>query len=491
MTTSGEVNSTVTDGALGLVDVPPAKTQVVMGCSSSGTVAQCYQTTSKTALIANFGYGPGVEAACIKIDAGGTVIFMRTTATTPGASGAVTAANNGSSVCTVSVATAFDDYRVIMKVVAAGTVGTAGITFQLSLDAGRTYGPVLALGTAVTYAIAQTGLTLAFAAGTMLAGGTYSFTTTAPLWGTSDLAACFTALQASPLSWGAGIHVVGTATGANATTVQGYLDTLFAQFRYTFAMLDTADATGGLLANEATWITALQADFAAVSANRICAGAGYANIQSSITTPVCGAPVYRRPFTWAAARRVVQVPIYEHLGRVRTGALGVCTFPSTPDTYLYHDERVTSGLDGTRFMAAVTRIRKPGVFVKNPRMMAAPGSDFSQLQFRQVMDVACVIGHDVLSNYINDNVRLYPVGDPKAGFIVEQDARAIEIAADVAYSSFLVGTGAASDAFLTVTRNDNLLSTNILTAKVTVESLGYIYEIDLSLGFTNPAFVGN
>ena len=53
----------------------------------------------------------------------------------------------------LSTVGAFDDYFVVFKTIVGGTRGVAGVLFQVSLDAGRNFGPQIPLGTAVTYAI--------------------------------------------------------------------------------------------------------------------------------------------------------------------------------------------------------------------------------------------------------------------------------------------------------------------------------------------------
>lgn len=73
------------------------------------------------------------------------------------------------------------DYDVAIRFVAGGTVGTPGVTYQTSLDAGATYGPVLELGTANAIAVAPTtcGVQVVIGAGTIPTGQILSFGTEA------------------------------------------------------------------------------------------------------------------------------------------------------------------------------------------------------------------------------------------------------------------------------------------------------------------------
>jgi hypothetical protein len=90
---------------------------------------------------------------------------------------AVDKSGAGTSVVTVT-GTPTDGFDVVFTVTTGGTIGTAGCFYTLSLDGGTTTGVATALGTATTLVLAGTGLTLNFAAGTLIATNTYSFYTT-------------------------------------------------------------------------------------------------------------------------------------------------------------------------------------------------------------------------------------------------------------------------------------------------------------------------
>ncbi len=170
MAATGNVELTILDGGAGVVNVPATTVQVVIGTCSSGTAAAVVASRNANTLATAVGYGPSVDAAAIAIAAGATVLHMKATTATPGAASAVTAFATGTSVVTVSGAP-YDAYLVKVYVANGGTIATTGIRINISLDAGRTYGPEISIGTATTYAITGTNLTLAFAAGTMLISG--------------------------------------------------------------------------------------------------------------------------------------------------------------------------------------------------------------------------------------------------------------------------------------------------------------------------------
>lgn len=405
----------------------------------------------------------------------------------------------GTSAITVT-GTPNDDYFVQLLVVTGGTISTAGITFQVSLDAGRSYGPVLALGTATTYVIPQTGITLNFAAGTLVAADIFRCQTFAPMWNTAGVQACFNALQASQyaaVGWGS-MHIAGGSTlggvpGADATTLQSYLDTLGNGYVFTRAMLSARDAKapasfGGAVETETTWTTAVTTDYSATSARRICACAGHYNIPSGVPNPTVGAPRYRRPLAWALAARQVQIPPQRHAGRVRDGSLTQISIDPTNDPkdgFIYHDERINLGFDAARFTSARSRIGLPGLYIFNPNLMAPLGSVFSLLPLGNVMDLACNLVHQVGQQIIDADVRLNPNGT-----IFENEARAIESALLGAIQDQMISKSMISSATVTVDRTTNISTTSTVNINVSIVARGYVLQENVTIGFVNALQAG-
>lgn len=512
MPSGGNLNITIADGGSASIIVPGSSVQLVIGCSSSGTVGQIVATRNPATLLSSFGQGPMPEAAALTCLAGGTVIAIKTATAAVGTTSSVTTTGGGTSVITVT-GTPVDTYYVKVLFLTGGVIGTAGITFQISLDAGRNYGPVLSLGTAATYAVGSTGVTLNFSlsgTGTILANQTITFGTTEPTWNTAGILAALNAFQASQYAI-AGVgstHIVGAMTGANASTVQGYLDTLATGYVYTRAFVSARDASpaaayGGTGETEAVWMAALQTDYSATAARRLCPGAAYWNMPTAFPNPAStGAPALRRPIAWAAAARQVVVPPQRHIGRVKDGSVSqivVNPLLDPTDGFIYHDERINPGLDyliagtGGRFMSTMTRTGLPGVYITNPLSAAPLGSDFFLMPLGSVMDIFATIIHTVGQQSIDDDVRLNANGT-----IYENDARAIEaiLANSVNATMFAQKmisqpvqggpTAAASGASIIVDRTNNVKSTSNVNLTGQIISRGYVLTITATLGFQNP-----
>lgn len=520
MAGGGNLNITVADGGSASIIVPGSSTQLVIGCSTSGTVNQVVATRSPATLQSTFTSGPLPEAAALPCLAGGTVLAIRATTATPGVAGTVTKSGTGTSVITVT-GTPVDTYyvKVLFTTSNAGsaTVGTASpaIYAQVSLDAGRNYGLPISLGTATTLALTGTGLSLSFAAGTIVNNDYITFGTTEPQWSTAGIQAALNAFQASQYGVvGVGsVHIVGGGTasgmtGAQATTIQGYLDTLATGYIPTRAFASARDASpaaawGGTGETEPTWMAALQTDYSSTAARRICPAAAYWNVQSAFPSPqIFGAPAYRRSVAWLAAARQVVVPPQRHLGRVKDGALSGLVVDPTKDPadgFIYHDERINPGLDyiiagtGGRFMSTMTRTGLAGVYITNPLTAAPLGSDFFLMPLGLVMDVFSSIIHTVGQQNIDDDIRTNANGT-----IYENDARAIEAILANSVNSVLwaqkmisqpVGAGpaaGASGSAIIVDRTVNVKSTNNVVLTGQIISRGYILSLTATLGFQNP-----
>lgn len=469
-----DVNITIQDGGLGILPPSSDDVQAVIGCSSSGTELEVLSTRSIDELVDTFGHGPLVEAAAFSIQqSGAPVLAVKVPNTTAGAASAVTKNGAGTSAVTLS-GTPYDTYDAIVEVVTGGTIGSAGCVIKYSLDGGETYSANVALGTATTYAIPNTGITLNFAAGTLIAGNTYTFTTEEPLWAAADLQDAIDVFAAGVNEFSF-MQIIGKAEAADAIAVDGKMTELATALRYSGALMHARDKESGDASN-AAWRTAISTDFASFSSKRVSVSAGH----YMITSPISGRR-YRRPLSMAVAARLCARPIHIDPGWVRDGALGGVGY-STSDGKLYHDERVNPGLDTARFMTARTYIGRPGLFVTNPMMMAPPGSDFIWWQYRRVIDKACKITREVLLDYLGGAVRLNT-----SGFILERDALELESRLRSAFRDGIVAKGHASAVSAVVSRVDNIISTKTISVTIRVTPLGYVKAFEVDLGFTNPA----
>ncbi len=478
------------------LQLPQQNVQVVLGCSSGGTQALNvpYATTLATNLTSAFGYGPLPEAAGLICSAGGVVIAVRCAINAPGTAKVVQHVGTGASVVTVTLdgtIGAFDDYFVVVKPVTGGTIGTAGSQIQVSLDAGRHFGPTINMGTAVTYTIPNTGVTLNFTSDTLVAGDTYKFQTIAPQWNTAGVSAAISALAASVFAvqgWGS-MHLVGPISASDAATVNGYIDALRTQFNFTRILLSARDAAaptawGGSGESEATWMTSLETAFSATDAKRIVVGGGYYNTPSSFPNIAAGAPSYRRSGTWSVAARRVQVQPNNSSWRVRDGSLSnIVVDPTTDpgDGFVYHNEASTPGLDAARLMSFRTWPKKPGIYATRDPLMSGAGSQFTLLPYGNVIDVACTIGYETGVEIVGDDLLTSPNGTLQVS-----EALKIQNGILAALNDQMTAVGMITLAVVSVDQNQNVQSTGNVVVSITVTQRTVVGKVTETVGLSIP-----
>ncbi len=484
------VSFTILDNGLGIAPAGSGNTVAVVGVSSIGTSYQPFISPQPQPFVDNFGYGPGPElAAKIANDTGNSVIFVKAATVTPGSNTAVVATRVGTpstSVMTVT-GTPLDSYYGNVKVLATpggtvATVGVTGIVLAVSLDNQRTIYATANLLTATTYAIANTGLTLNFAAGTLNVGDVFAWVSTEPKWSTATAVSAMQALVAittPPVD----IMVVGDTASGDAASFDSEMNTLFLGKRFCRLLTNARDAVWGGTSTEteSAWMTAIQADYASfVSVNgRTHVGGGHYNFISPISQTQ-----FRRPMLFGAASRDSDVAIQVDLGRVSDGNIPL-VIPLPPDGFLYHDESLVSGLDGARFMSMWSLAGLPGLYIKNPNSMAAPGSDFKWLQYGHVVDAACTIAYLFFVKRLSDSVRV----DSVTGAILPQDKGSLENGCNQRLRNGLTNAGAVSSVAATINGATNILSTQQLLVTISIVPLAYLKSINITLTFLNPALV--
>jgi hypothetical protein len=461
-----EAKLTIQDGALGIVPSNGNNTAALVGTCSGGTPNTVYSFTDPTTLVSTLGQGPLVEAAAfILAVAGGPVVCCPATKSN-GAAGSVTQTGTGLSVVSTT-GNPNDAYDAKVKIVQGGTNPAAGTaTMQVSLDGGRTYGPETAVPTGGSYAVPNTGLTLAFTAASLVAGDIYAFTSTAPSMTTNNFNSAVDALLGDPtpwfLLWAVGIPADSTAAGA----LFGALDSKLSSAETTYYRY-----ARGLMSGPNDTDANLKTAFNSLTSTKVVVAAGLA----SITSAISGAQ-YSRSAAYAIAARAVQVTPDTSLGRVKDGPLkGVVA--------LARDEFKTPGLDAARFATLRTIVSKPGFYITNARILSSPSSDYQYLETGRVMDIAATTVRQGELDYLNDSVRV----NSTTGLILEADARSIEGRLESQMRATTTQPGYASDVSAQVDRTVNMLSTSQLVVRFRVTPKAYARTIVGTIALYNPA----
>lgn len=481
------VTQTERDGALGVL--PDGDSMIAfMGVSDSGSIALPAAYARNQDISSTFGGGPLPQAASRAINAEQAVIMVRTgqsqaaTETTIDVTGVT-----GASVATYGAdTTANDDYELVFKVIAGGTVGVTGITYQLSIDGGRSFGPTTALGTATSVVFTRPdgstcgGVGFQFTAASLNAGDIVRGTTLAPRWNTTEIGTAIAALINSTLPWDV-LMVVGDLDGAAYDAIVTAMaaapeKTWIGHFR---KPLVTPSAE-----SEAAYKVAFDAAFAsrASSYSHVCAGA------AQVVSPLDKVQ-YRRPVLFAIADLVGDVSPEVDIAQVDLGPLVGVNIRDLNGNPLEHDETVNPGLDDSRALVLRTWKGRQGVYVNNPRTLSAAGSDFQFLQHRRVFNIFKKTRREYFETRLSKPILV----NTQTGFMLETEARTMELECDALIRSAIMqipmasGGGFQRGEFTRVSRTDNLLSTNTVHVQGKIVPLAYPKAILDDVAFSNPA----
>jgi len=468
------------DGALGVLP-SGASYFAIVGVSDSGPIATPAAFSRTQDVISNFGGGPLVEAACYYITAyDQPVLLTRATASVAATETAIVVTGiTGTSAVTVGGdTTANDDYEVVLKIVTGGTVGTTGITYQTSLDGGRSFSAVTALGVATSIVIPGSGgIGFALGTGTLVAGDTASYRTTAPTWASGDLTTALAALKVSTTPF----DVVSIVGPIDATSFAA-IGTSFAGMPEKAWIGHTRIPTIG--ESEPAYKTALDGIFGSLSSTvgMLCAAS------AKISSAVSGRS-YKRPISFAVAPLAATVSAEIDISAIDVGNLpGVLIKDSNgnPDE---HDEAVNPGLDDSRFTVLRTWDGEQGVYTCNPRVFSPSGSDFQYFQHRRVINLLKRTTRIFFQRRLSKPIKV----DTKTGFILESEAVAIEAAANAAIRAAIMAKPMASGgafgpfSFVKINRTTNLLSGADLLIQEGLIPLFYPKKIIVNTGFANPS----
>lgn len=472
---ASDVNVIIEDGGLGLAGSASAPA-VHMGTCSAGALNTLLGFGTPEAVRSTLGSGPLVDALCLALARGGSPVYgVRVSATTAGASGAVTftakdVGTPGPSPGAAPSGAPLDAYDVIVEIVKGGAVATS--TFRVSFDGGDTWSLIYATAASFATLAALTGLTITFAAGTYQPGDRYTWTTTPPLYASSDLATGLDAILASPIVLDH-VHVVGTVGGANdaakvtafvalAAAIDTKMTAFEAAYRYTYAVLEAP-----IVADSAWDVSAVQNQ---ISVRQVWV-IGDVEMASANTSRI-----ERRHVGTLVSARISRAALDEDpaSGITEGGDVGSVVT-------LYRDDRVTPGAVDRRLVGLRTYEGIAGVYTTAGKTRAAANSDFSDLPNRRVMDRACAVGRVALLAQLHKPI---PV-KITTGRILEKRARQIEAAVQARIEA-VIGPF-VSLVQVQVNRTDNILSTRKLRVAVKIIPKALGREVDLTIGFLNPA----
>ena len=471
MPVSPKLTISIKDGGIGAISVP-LDTVAVIGTAAAGTSGSVTYTTDPDAVKSTYTGGPLVEAAnSILAESDAAVLLVRAATTTPSTGSAVTTARVGSSLGTLQLSgTPYNAYEGVVEITTTtANIASGNGAFIWSLDGGDTYSAPTAIPTAGTFAVPNAGFNLIFGGTTKSFddGDVFTFTTTAPAYSTTALSNAFDILEASGSAYpfrfvyATGEAANAAASAAAAAVLKTKLDARANNNLYSWGIIQGAKSS-------AESDNTLAVAFENFASERVAVAAG----DVEWVSPLYGR-LNKRPAALAVAVEAARRPIYEDLGKVKTG-------PIKRVTKLYRDERLSPGLDGARFVTCKTINGLNGFYITQGNMMAAAGSDYDLIQYRQIVDRACEVTYAGMARYLNDNLRTNADGTIDA-----RDAAAIDSDLLGRLEQTLLNPGFVSAIEAKVNRTNNLQTTRTLRCKVRIQPLGYAKDIQVEIGLTS------
>ena len=468
------ITQTIRDPGLGVT--PDAITAFLyLGTSSAGTINTVYAFGNPSDVIDTLGQGPLSEDLCYHLAiAGGPVYAVRLTGSVAGAAGSVIKTAIGTSTGTLAVTgAALDWYDVRIEIRSTGALGAA--TFRYSLDGGTTYSPDTTVPSGGTYSPASTNLTLTWTAGAgpiiLEKGDVFTFATTAPGYGSTDLANGITAFKNSNTAVSTLVLSGQFATAAASATIAAamavHATSLFQMYTPVRYMMD-----GG--AEDAA---TTKAAFAAFSSERASVGYGACTVTSA--KPIVGRGFPKASIVRPVAGRVAASLISTDAAWVSAGALpGV--------TSITHDEFRTELMDQAKFTTLRTHQGVAGFFVTNCRLMSTAGSDYEFYQHGRVMDVATSTAYVSLLPFLNSSVRTTSTGaiDPRDAANWESKVRDAERTVLLDPDNAQGTPGHVSALDVKVDQTTNVLTSKTVKVKIAIRPLGYAKTITNELSFS-------
>lgn len=380
-----------------------------------------------------------------------------------------------------------DDYDIAVRVVTGGTRGSAGITYQVSLnynaalsESDNNWGPTTALGTDTTITVANTNVAFALAAGTLVAGDLWFCRCNGPTCSGGDVQTAVDVIATWATEWE---HLVFCApvTTAIATILDGLMATMRARGQFT-CFWSAAVRGPSSVETDATYQTALATELAALATTFGHVGSGTTQHQSAVPGR---ANFYRRPALIAYAAKLGKVSEEVDIAQPVSpgGPLSRIMIADGNGNLLHHDETIQPGLDDLRLGSLCSQPGRAGVYLTNPHIRSAEGSDFEFVQHRRVMNLFEATLYAYFSLRLSKDVFV----NPKTGFLLESEAIEMERGALSLLRSVLKAK--ASGFSVSVARDDNLLSTKTVSVDGGCVPKGYLKQINISTGFTNPALI--
>jgi len=386
----------------------------------------------------------------------------------------------GTSVVTVTEGSdgTLTDLDCKLTVMTGGTIGTDDIVLKLTCD-GSVTEKTIRLGTADSYAIPDVGLTINFAAGTLVADEYYEWTASGPMYDSDGLATARGGLAEA--SYDVRTWLVDTEPTSLTNTLADAIATQAGTYassneRFILARTDTEDLTESTWAAEAAAQAITYTDTNQTE-GRLSLGLG----RRRKLCPITGWSFRRGP-SWAASLREYRKDLDVH-NTTWWRAYGPLAGWSIDDDDTEHDERSDGGALAGRFTCFTTLVNGSGVYIAKDVTRASDSSTLFLPNNVQVTNVACTIIQEETTRLLGQSVILNDDGTIDANQAVDLEETVNAALKRGLLQEKVAGRGPrASAARWTVSRDDDLTGASAtLTGVLTLNLRGVISQVSTTV----------
>ena len=311
---------------------------------------------------------------------------------------------------------------------------------------------------------------------TLVAGDVIRCRTSAPQMDATGLDAALVKVRESSFPVDI-VQVYARMTSALAATIAS-AKTAFAE-----AGREALFVTNFRMRNEgesrATYLAAYATEFSGVADNDLVVGFEQAEIQSPVDQRR-----YMRPIAVDVAAALVAVNPGRDVAFKGLGSRSGVVITDARGNPKHHNEYVFPGADELRATTLRTWPQDgTQVFITNPRVMSASGSDYQFAQHARVSHKVCKIVRRVLEGRSSADLLV----SEQTGYILDTEANDIEAEVNAALRDEVTARRNATQVLFRMNRTDNLLSTFTLQGSARIIPLAYAKRFNVTVGFFNPA----
>lgn len=437
---------------------PPSSSLVcVLGTSSAGSVGFPWVGARVTDLVSANGYGPGPELAAMKCAASQQVVFIKLPIASAGSAGSVTSTNPGTSAVTVT-GTPYENLDVALKFSAGATIGVAGAKFQYSLNGGLSYSLTYSLGTANTFVIPNTGLTVNFGAGTVLSNSVFMFSTVEPAPDAAGIQAAFDLIKVSSLPIDC-VVLANNATPTLVTAMKTGIEGIKPFGKHVWGLAGAPIPTPSQ--TDSQYSTAMDTAYTATASDKL----GVCMWSALYSSAISGLTFERSPL-FPALNVLTPADISENSASIAGHAVPCLLADDTTGVQVGHDALYDESLSD-RFITLRTWPGQPGVYITRARLLSAPADSAQLIIHRRLVNRGEQAADRYMATIVHTPIRVQAAN----GHITDDEKLRIQDGMQSAQDDALVGH--VSNVKYVLDSSINMLTTSRLEGDLYIQPFGY------------------